>query len=125
MAGFTLVETMESLHRIKSDAPLLPAPFLPPRREPAHMLARESRAVSKHAFPSEGSVLTSRSSRPSNKGFTLIELMIVVVILGILATIALPQFQTSKENAHMAACKSDCKHAYEAAVCYFMFQCDQ
>lgn len=39
------------------------------------------------------------SKRTIKKGFTLVEILIVVVILGILATIVIPQFTSASESA--------------------------
>ena len=52
------------------------------------------------------------------KGFTLIEIMIVVVIIGILAAIAIPKFGSVKEKAYLATMKSDLRNLATAEESY-------
>jgi prepilin-type N-terminal cleavage/methylation domain-containing protein len=51
-----------------------------------------------------------QTTRTRRQGFTLIEMLIVVVVIGILAAIAIPKFSRVRERAYMAAVISDLKN---------------
>jgi prepilin-type N-terminal cleavage/methylation domain-containing protein len=57
--------------------------------------------------------------RDDDKGFTLIELIIVVVIIGLLVSIVVPKFANGKERAMVTAMRGDLHNLLAAQEGYF------
>jgi type IV pilus assembly protein PilA len=56
----------------------------------------------------------------SNKGFTLVEIMIVVAIIGLLAALAIPAFQKVRASSQDKAVLNNMRQIGAAADQYFM-----
>jgi prepilin-type N-terminal cleavage/methylation domain-containing protein len=58
--------------------------------------------------------------RRSNKGFTLIELMIVVVIIGVLAALAVPRYMRAATKSKQSEAREILKQIYTMERAYFI-----
>ncbi len=67
----------------------------------------------------DGCTLGKRTRTRGNAGFTLIELLVVVAILGILAAIAIPQFNVYRQKGFDARAVADLRNAATSEEAYF------
>jgi len=63
--------------------------------------------------------MLQKLTKNNEKGFTLIELMIVIAIIGILAAIAIPNFIQYRKRSYNTAANADSKNLYTASQAYF------
>jgi general secretion pathway protein G len=60
-----------------------------------------------------------RAARHNDEGFTLVELLIVIVILGVLAGIVVFAVNGITDRGELAACKADVQSVQTAAEAYY------
>ena len=69
-------------------------------------------------------MITAKTAKLGSGGFTLVELMIVIAIIGILAAIAVPNFMQYRKKAEIAEIATNIKHFETGFIAYALDEDD-
>ncbi|WP_461420754.1 type II secretion system protein [Gudongella sp.] len=61
----------------------------------------------------------NKKMNKKRKGFTLIELVVVIAILGLLAALAIPRFGNVRDDAEKATLVADARSVYTSVMMYY------
>src|SRR5271165_1281975 len=67
--------------------------------------------------------MQTKINKRRSEGFTLIELMIVIAIIGVLAAVAMPNFRAARERSNTRACYANQKTIAGAVEMYNLDKC--
>jgi len=62
--------------------------------------------------------MKNRPGRKNKTGFTMVEIIIVVAVIAVLASIIIPKMSGARDSSKLAACKANLKHIGIAAGLY-------
>lgn len=60
------------------------------------------------------------ATRPDDHGFTLVELLVVMIVLGLLAAIAVPAMLTQRRKAYETSAKADVKNITKEVMALYV-----